>query len=484
KIEKQIQEDVHRTEELVEAVGPEAEKETKGVKTLLGDPKKAIISLSIPMMISMLLSSSYSFIDGIWISGLGSEALVAIGFVMPLFMILMGVGSGIGSGATAVIGKYIGARDKSMADNAATHAVIITTVISLILTAVLLGFLNPLLSILGVPAGLSMTFATEYAFVMILGTIFFTFANSSYGILRAEGNVTKVTYAMVASTILNIILDPILIYGFGPIQGYGMTGAAIASVISNIFVCVLIVYWFRKNTYLNVGSSVFKYNKGIVNKTLNVGIPASLEMLLISASTIFLNYILLTVDVTGNAVAVYSTSWRVVMMAIIPAIGIGITATSLAAANYGAQKFENIKITQNFSSLFGIATSVIIAIFLFIFAEPVAGILTMSGSSKVLTEPIALLVRMICVYIVISPLGIVATSMLRGLGKGVTSLMLNIIRQIPFVLFFSYLLGIVFNMGVIGVYIGVIVGNVMGNLMVFLYTRHAINFIAKQKSGT
>lgn len=105
----------------------------------------------------------------------------------------------------------------------------------------------------------------------------------------------------------------------------------------------------------------------------------------------------------------------------------------------------------------------------------------MSESSKVLTEPIALLVRIICVYIIISSLGIVATSMLRGLEKGVTSLMLNIVRQIPFVLFFSYLLGIVFNMGV---YIGVIVGKGMVNLMVFLYTRHVINFIAKKKTGT
>lgn len=227
---------------------------------------------------------------------------------MPLFMILKRFGSGIGSGATAVIGKYIGAKDKSMVDNAATHAVIITTAISLLLTAVLLAFLNPLLGILGVPAGLSMTFATEYTFVMILGTILFTFANSSYGIQRAEGNVTKVTYAIVASTILNIILDPLLIYGFGPIQGFGMSETAIASVISNIFVCILIVYWFRKNTYLNVGSSVFKYNKRIVSKTFNVRIPAFLEMLLILASTIFLNYILLTLDVTGNAVAVYITS--------------------------------------------------------------------------------------------------------------------------------------------------------------------------------
>ena len=119
--------------------GKETHKETEGVATILGDPKKAILKLSWPMIIAMLISSLYVFVDGIWVAGLGQDALAAIGFITPVFLVVMGFSNGLGAGATAVISRFIGEGDKAKVDNAALHIILLTIVFTVIVT-VFLGF--------------------------------------------------------------------------------------------------------------------------------------------------------------------------------------------------------------------------------------------------------------------------------------------------------------------------------------------------------
>jgi len=100
-------------------------KETKGIKTLLGDPKKAIITLSLPMIVAMSVQTIYNVVDAIWVSGLGADALSAVGFFFPFFFMLMAIATGIGIGGSSAVSRRIGARDKKGADNVAAHTVVI-----------------------------------------------------------------------------------------------------------------------------------------------------------------------------------------------------------------------------------------------------------------------------------------------------------------------------------------------------------------------
>ncbi len=122
---------------------------TEGVTLITGDPKKAIIKLSGPLIVAMILTSAYNLVDAIWVSGLGGNALAAVGFVTPLYMILVGLSNGIGAGATSAISRCIGAKNQEGMNNSAMHSLVITIVISLILTALLEIFLNPVLLTLG-----------------------------------------------------------------------------------------------------------------------------------------------------------------------------------------------------------------------------------------------------------------------------------------------------------------------------------------------
>jgi Na+-driven multidrug efflux pump len=119
------------------------------ISLLMGDPKKAIVKLSGPMIIAMFLMSTYNIVNAIWVAGLGSDALAAVGIVTPLFMILIGIGSGLGSGVASVIFRRIGAKDKAGADNTAVHALLITLILSAVLTIPLIFLTGPIVSLFG-----------------------------------------------------------------------------------------------------------------------------------------------------------------------------------------------------------------------------------------------------------------------------------------------------------------------------------------------
>ena len=212
--------------------------DSANVDVMLGNPKKALLKMSLPLIVSLLISSFYNLIDAAWVSGLGADALAGVGFFTPIFMVLVGFGNGLGAGASFAISKYIGEDDKIKADNASIHSILLDIIISIILTVVLLIFLNPILNVMG--AGETIGYATDYGMIILAGSIFIILSNALYGIFRGEGDSKRPMYAMIASAILNIVLDPIFIYNFN----LGVRGAAIATLVSAIFVILILIYWF------------------------------------------------------------------------------------------------------------------------------------------------------------------------------------------------------------------------------------------------
>jgi putative MATE family efflux protein len=310
---------------------PLGEDKTKGVSMITGDPKKAIIKLSGPMIVSMLLMTFYNLVNAIWVAGLGGGALAAVGFVTPLFLILVGLSNGLGAGAASAIARYIGADNKKCANNATLHSLFITIIISIILTVPLVVFLKPILMLLG--AGSTIDLAVQFGQVTFAGTILMLFTGVGYGILRAEGDAKRTMYAMVISSVMNMILDPILIYW----AGWGISGAAWGTVISMAFVSVVLLYWFfvKKDTYVSFSIKDFMPDRTVAKSILGVGLPASAEFLIMSILAGIVNGLLVVVAGT-DAVAVYSAGWRVVMMAIMPIIAVGTSVITVAGVSYGA----------------------------------------------------------------------------------------------------------------------------------------------------
>ncbi len=439
---------------------------TAGISLLRGDPRKAIVKLSGPMIVAMFLMSTYNIVNAIWVAGLGSDALAAVGFVTPLFMILIGIGSGLGAGVASVISRRIGSKDKAGADNTAVHALLITLILSAVLTIPLIFLTGPIVSLFG--AGRTAGLAAEYGQIIFLGMALILFTNIAYAILRAEGDTRRAMYVMGASSVLNMILDPLLIYT----AGMGIAGAAWGMVISLAAVSVVLLYWFfvKKDTYVTISYSAFLWDKKTVRDILGVGLPASVEFFLMSVLAIFINSLLVQVAGT-DAVAIYTAGWRVVFFAIIPIIAIGTSVISVAGAAYGARQFAKIRTAHTFSITLGVAISLVISAITFVFARQIAVIFTYSPDSAHLAPEIAAFLATMCFFYPFVPPGIMSGSVFQATGKGLTSLVITVLRNLVFIAVFAYLIGIVFGFGEHGIWWGIVAGDILGGTVSFIWAR-------------
>ena len=428
---------------------------TNNVDVMLQNPKRALITMSIPLIISLLITSFYNLIDAFWVSGLGADG---VGFFTPIFMILVGFGNGLGSGAAFALSKYLGENNKLKADNAAVHSILINVIVSLIITSLLLVFLNPILNAMG--AGQTIGYATDYGIIIILGSVFVIFSNALYGIFRGEGDTTRPMYAMIASAILNMILDPVFIY----ILNLGVKGAAIATLISSIFVILILLYWFyiKKDTYLKPNKVNFHFKKDISKDIVKVGIPASIQLLNNAFFAAVFSALLAYLGST-DSVAVYSTGWRIVTIGTTPLLAIGTALISVIAANYGARNYKNIQIVHRYAMKVSIVIAFVVAFLTNFFAGDVASVFASSGSSVRIASELTSFLSWIVIYYPTMAVGVASTYVFQGIGKGLTAMFQTIMRETGFTIFFAVLVGVVLGYGVWGAWMGIVLGEIVSN---------------------
>ena len=442
----------------------------ENVEMITGDPKKAINKLSIPIIASMFLIFANNIIDSIWVAGLGAEPLAALGYVTPLFMIMVGFGNGLGAGGNSLISRYIGAEDKHSANNAAIHNLILSFIVSIIITVLFLTFLKPLLVLMGASSVLD--YAMEYAFIIFAWTFGLLVPPIVGGAFRAEGDIKRATVPIALAAIINMILDPIFIY----VLNMGIAGAAWATAIGPFISLLLMFYWVfvKKDTYLSYSRKDFHNNFKMYKDILVVGIPASLEQLVLSVLTIFVNY-MLTIVSGPTSVAVYTAGWRIVNIGMLPAIGVGTAAISVAGVAYGARKYENLRVTARYAVKVALIASIIVCIILYVFANQIALIFSYSENSAGLAPLIAGFLQIMCLFILYVPFGASAGNVFQGVGKGTISFFLTTFREFILVLIFAYLLGFTFHMGEFGIYCGMLLGGGIGSRICYACIELYIN---------
>ena len=458
---------------------------TKGVKTLLGDPKKAIITLAIPMIIAMSVQTIYNFVDTLFISGIGQELLTdskisgigdlgvaAIGLIFPFFMMAIALSTGIGVGTSSAISRRIGASDKKGADDVAQHSIILILIIALFFSIILFVFSEPLLKIIG--AGDALPYAVSYGRIIFSGSIVIFFINTATAILRGEGDVRRVMYAIIFGTTLNIVLDPIFIYTFQ----LGVPGAAYATILSMMCTSLILIYWlmFKKDTYIDFNFKTFKIKKDIILDIFRVGLPASVQQLSMSFTMLIINIIIINVALVGViGISIYTIGWRVVMIAILPLLGLATAIVSVTGAAFGAKNYKKLNTAFLFSVEFGLTIEIIIAVIFFILAPFVTLLFTTGEGLPQLRPDIELFVKISCLFYPGAAFGVASSAMFQGTGKGIYSLIATLLRTIILTPIFAVLFCCVFSLGLSGVWWGLVVANLIGSIVSFtwakLYTR-------------
>ena len=450
----------------------------ENIDMITGDPKKAIIKLSVPMMISMLLIMLYNIADSIWVAGLGADALAALGFITPLFMVLIGLGNGIGAGANSLIARYIGSNNYDKANNAGLHGIVLSIIVSVIFTILIEVFMAQILDFMG--AGNTIGYAMQYSYIVFGFLFIFVYSGVASAIFRSEGDMKRATYAIAVTAILNIILDPIFIY----ILNLGIAGAAWATVISAFISCLVMSYWIwgKKDLYLDLSFKNFKYSNKMIFDTLQVAIPSTLESIIFSALAIMINGMLVIASGT-TAVAVYTASMRIVQLAMIPLIGIGTAVLTVAGVAFGARNHTNLKTAHSYSIKLGFAISVVMGIVMFIFSNQIAGIFSYTSASSTLAPQIAEALSVLTLFVLAIPHGIMSSMMFQGVGKGFYSLLITLLRSLILETVFAYIFCFIFGWGIVGIYVGVIVGCFVGGTIGYIWAKLFIRNFKKVVSS-
>ncbi|WP_406533544.1 MATE family efflux transporter [Methanobrevibacter sp.] len=442
----------------------------KNVELMRGEPEIAVKKLAIPIMISMILTALYNIIDGIWVAGLGPTAIAGIGFVTPIFMVLNGASVGLGNGATSSISRFIGAKNHEKANESATHALFIFLIASIVLTIIFIIIQEPLLRSYGA-TGQTLNEAIAYATPLFLGLIAFMFSNGCSGILRGEGDMKRAMYVVVASVILNATLDPIFIY----LMGFGSAGASLATITSSVISAIIMLYWIliKKDTYVDVNLKNFKFNPKLTKDILKVGIPSSLDMLIMA---IAMSIYLIVISMVGGdyGIATFTSGQRLYLFAIMPLTAIGSAVIAVSGSAFGAKNGEYLSRTHTYGVKFGLALGTVITLILVIFATPLATIFAYTPETANLVPGIAEYLQLVCPCLILTGIGIPSSFLYQGIGKGIYSLMFTILREILLVVPLIYLFVFVFDWGIVGIWLGLCIGRSIASILNYAFARYEI----------
>jgi len=440
--------------------------DTEGTKILLADPTTAILRLSLPMMIAMTLMTLYNVVAAFWVAGLGADALAAVGFSFPLFIITIGLASGLGTGGEAALARMIGARDRDGASSVAMHTILLMTVLAVALTIPLSLFAGEIFVLMG--AGDAVGLATAYARILFMGTFALLFGEVAYALMHGEGDAKRTMYAMAAGAVANIVLDPILIYTFD----MGIAGAAWATILAEIISAVPMVYWLfvKRDTYVSLRLREFVPDPAVAREILQVGLPAAAEQFSLAAMTLVLNGIIVLISST-DGVAVYSTGWRVVSIGLTPILAIATAVVAVTGASYGARAYARMESALLFAVRLGTGIGIGLAAATFVFAPRIAALFAASGDTAgIAPELTAFLQVMSLVYPMVG-FGLFSASFFQGTGLGARSLTITVLQNVVLSTLLAWVFAIELGFGLSGVWWGVAAGNAIGAILGYAWVR-------------
>ena len=324
-----------------------------------GNPVKLILLFSIPLLIGNIFQQFYSMVDTIIVGRfVGVEALAAVGTTSSMVFLVNGFVMGLTSGFAVLISQKYGAKDEVGVKEAVASSIILSIIATILVTFISVLSAKPLLILMNTPSNI-MKDASTYIIILYAGNIAIIFYNMMAAILRALGDSKTPLYFLIVSSVLNIILDLVLIINFK----MGVAGAAYATVISQGVSAILcVIYTYKRYKILRLKKDDFKVKKKYYRKHLKVGIPMALQF---SITSIGIMTVQSAINIFGSTViASYAASSKVLQLVMQPATTLGVTMATYCGQNIGAKRYDRIKEGVKKCVQISIITSVISAIIL------------------------------------------------------------------------------------------------------------------------
>ena len=396
-----------------------------------------LLRMAWPMMLSMLIQALYNLVDSMFVSRLSGEAFQALSLAYPVQMFMVAVCVGAGVGLNALLSKRLGQGERTEAKSVALNGIFLYLLCYLLFLSFALFLARPFMAfftadsailsagrtyltiVTGVSVGMTMQFATER-------------------ILLACGDPVGPMVIQGVGAVVNLIMDPILIFGLGPFPALGVAGAAIATVMGQWTGMAVGFLLLRRLRRFPLSPKGFRPRGDILAELCRIGIPAAAMQSLSSVMTLGLNKIMALYD--PNAVFILCAYFKLQTFLIMPVSGLTNGLTPLVSFNYGARSRERILALTRFALALGAAIMAVGTVLLLLIPGPLLGLF---GADQAVLDSGIPALRWIAAGLIFSGLSMVLCAVFQALGAAMTSLVISLLRQVVLILPASYLLGLV-----------------------------------------
>lgn len=402
---------------------------------------KLLISMSMPMIISMLVQALYNIVDSMFVAQLNESALTAVSLAFPIQNLMIAVASGTGVGINALLSKSLGEGNRDEANRIASNGVLLA-LISSIVFAVLGIAGSHLFFAAQTDDTIIVEYGTQYLTIITAASMFLFLQITYERLLQSTGKTIFNMITQATGAIINIILDPILIFGKFGFPEMGVKGAAVATIIGQ-FVAVLLALFFHNkyNKEITVRMRGFRPSKRVIKNIYKIGVPSIIMQSIGSVTTFSMNNILLMFSST--AATVFGVYYKLQSFVFMPVFGLTNGMIPIIAFNYGAKNKKRIYDTIKLS--IGIAVGIMI-LGLVIFQTIPGPLLKLFDASDTMLEIGIPALRIISISFIFAGYSIVSSSVFQALGNGVYSMIVSIARQLVVIIPLAYALAKLFGL--------------------------------------
>ena len=398
--------------------------------------KRLIVSMSLPMMISMLVQAMYNIVDSIFVSHLSEDALTAVTLAFPLQMMIISVGSGTGVGINALLSKALGEKKQKRANKAANNGLLLTFISFIVFVAVGIFLAEPFIKSQTDSINIA-NMGTVYLYTCCMLSIGVFFQMTFERLLQSTGRTHLSMISQITGAVINIIFDPIFIFGYFGIEGMGVIGAAYATVLGQCIAAVVgLVLNVKFNPDIKISlKKMFKPSWKIIRRIYAVGVPSILMMAIGSIMSYCMNQILGIFSST--AVAVFGAYFKLQSFIFMPIFGLNNGLIPVLAYNYGARSKERIREAVKFSMKLALSIMIIGTIVFWSIPRLLLGFFDASDYMLSLGVPA---LRIISLSFPIASLCIAMGSMFQAFSKSKYSLIVSVGRQLVVLIPVAWLL--------------------------------------------
>lgn len=427
---------------------------------------RLLVSMSLPVMLSMLIQALYNIIDSIYVSRLGTNALTAVSLAYPLQNVIISVAVGTSVGMSSVISIYKGAGKPQKANQAAVTGLVLTGISYVMIAIAGIFITKPFLQMFTNDSA-TLKEACTYGYIVVCASFGCLFQLAMEKIFQGIGEMKVTMYLMAGGCMINIILDPILIFGLFGLPALGVAGAGIATVVGQISAALLsFVVYFKRDFDISIHPKYFKKDREMILQIYNVGFPSIIMMLMPSVLVTVLNKVL--ADFSNAHIAALGVYYKLQTFIYMPVNGLIQGMRPIIGFNYGAGETKRVKEVIR-DSLF-ITGGIMFVGTLAAMLLPTQIFKLFDADEQLLKAGVSAL-RIICTGFIFSTIGVIYTGIFESLGVGKYSLTISLLRQFAITIPVALLLST--YLGVNGVWIAFPVGEIVAAVVaVFLLKKY------------